>query len=27
LGRMFGGRDHTTCLWAVRQVETKRSSQ
>lgn len=23
LGRLFGGRDHTTCLWAVRKIEAR----
>ncbi len=23
LGRLFGGRDHTTCLWAVRKIEAQ----
>lgn len=25
LGRIFGGRDHTTCLYAVRKIEAERS--
>lgn len=24
IGRIFGGRDHTTCLWAIRRVEAKK---
>lgn len=23
IGRMFGGRDHSTCVWAIRRVEAK----
>lgn len=26
LGRMFGGRDHTSCLFAVRKIEAKKGS-
>lgn len=24
IGRMFGGRDHSTCVWAIRRVEAKK---
>lgn len=27
LGRLFGGRDHTTCLWAVRKIQAQREKE
>lgn len=27
IGRIFGGRDHTTCLWAIRRVEARKQGK